>query len=178
MLAKTPTCPSHVDSSRLTPVALMKCTAILFVAAQAALSTPTAMAQSAKDYRGANPVVPLAKEPPPGIVIDPLLPASLANGQVFMQYREENVHVVPVFSPKALDDSPRVGHIHVTVDDAPWHWADASGEPLIIVGLPAGPHKVLMNWSTRITRPSVEVSSISSCRKQLSREGMAADHSG
>jgi Family of unknown function (DUF6130) len=25
-----------------------------------------------------------------------------------------------------------------------WHWADASGEPLIIKGLPAGPHKVLI----------------------------------
>ncbi|WP_238554751.1 DUF6130 family protein [Paraburkholderia hospita] len=52
--------------------------------------------------------------------------------------------MVPVFGPKALDDSPRIGHIHVTVDDAPWHWADASGEPLIIVGLPVGPHKVLI----------------------------------
>jgi len=30
------------------------------------------------------------------------------------------------------------------VDDAPWRWADASGEPLIINGLPAGPHKVLI----------------------------------
>jgi hypothetical protein len=34
---------------------------------------------------------------------------------------------VPAFGPKALDDSPRIGHIHVSVDDAPWHWADASG---------------------------------------------------
>jgi hypothetical protein len=40
--------------------------------------------------------------------------------------------------------SPRIGHIHVTVDDAPWRWADASGEPLIINGLPAGPHRVLI----------------------------------
>jgi Family of unknown function (DUF6130) len=45
-------------------------------------------------------------------------------------------------APNALDVSPRIGHIHVTVDGAPWHWADASGEPLILVGLPAGPHKV------------------------------------
>jgi Family of unknown function (DUF6130) len=44
----------------------------------------------------------------------------------------------------ALDVSPRIGHIHVTVDDAPWHWLDASGEPLIITGLAAGPHKVLI----------------------------------
>jgi hypothetical protein len=49
---------------------------------------------------------------------------------------------VQVFGPAALAVSPRIGHIHVTVDDAPWRWADASGEPLIINGLPAGPHKV------------------------------------
>ena len=39
---------------------------------------------------------------------------------------------------------PRIGHIHVTVDDLPWHWADASGEQLILTGLPVGPHKVLI----------------------------------
>ncbi len=49
-----------------------------------------------------------------------------------------------MFGPAALAVSPRIGHIHVTVDDAPWHWADASGEQLIITGLPAGPHKVLI----------------------------------
>ena len=54
------------------------------------------------------------------------------------------MRIVPVFGPNALDVSPRIGHIHVTVDDAPWRWADASGEPLIINGLPAGPHKVLI----------------------------------
>jgi hypothetical protein len=88
--------------------------------------------------------VPLASEPPPRIVADPPLADSLSKGFVFIQYRTENLHIVPVFGPKALDVSPRIGHIHVTVDDSPWHWADASGEPLIIVGLPVGPHKVLI----------------------------------
>jgi hypothetical protein len=32
----------------------------------------------------------------------------------------------------------------VTVDDAPWHWADASGGPLIVSDLPPGPHKILI----------------------------------
>lgn len=40
--------------------------------------------------------------------------------------------------------SPRIGHIHVTVDDAPWRWADASGEPLVIDRLPPGPHTVMI----------------------------------
>jgi hypothetical protein len=32
----------------------------------------------------------------------------------------------------------------VTVDDASWRWADASGNPIILMGLPPGPHKVLI----------------------------------
>jgi hypothetical protein len=44
----------------------------------------------------------------------------------------------------ALGVSPRVGHIHVTVDGASWHWADASGVPVIVQGRPPGPHKILV----------------------------------
>jgi Family of unknown function (DUF6130) len=66
------------------------------------------------------------------------------HGRVVIQYRAENLRIVQVFGPAALDVSPRIGHIHVSVDDAPWRWADASGEPLIINGLPTGPHKILI----------------------------------
>jgi len=83
--------------------------------------------------------VPLASEPPPKIIIAPLWRKSLAHRRVVVQHRAaETCRIVPVFGPAALDVSPRIGHIHVTVDDAPWHWADASGEPLIINGLPGG----------------------------------------
>ena len=105
----------------------------------AELAKPTA-----RNIRGPAPVVPLASEPAPKIVIDPPLADSLAHGLVVIQYRTENLRIVPVFGPNALAVSPRIGHIHVTVDDAPWHWADASGEPLIMNGFPAGPHKVLI----------------------------------
>ena len=30
------------------------------------------------------------------------------------------------------------------VDDASWVWADASGNPIILMGLSPGPHKVLL----------------------------------
>lgn len=108
------------------------------------MSGPNAMAQSAKDVRGAAPVLPLASEPAPKIFVDAPIPEALARGLVVIQYRTENLHIVPVFGPNALDVSPRIGHIHVTVDDAPWHWADGSGEPLIIQHLSPGPHRVLI----------------------------------
>jgi hypothetical protein len=68
----------------------------------------------------------------------------LSRGVAFIQYRTENLHIVPVFGPAALAVSPRIGHIHVTVDEAPWHWADASGLPVIIMGLTPGLHKLLI----------------------------------
>ncbi|MEP7305810.1 MAG: DUF6130 family protein [Acidobacteriota bacterium] len=49
-----------------------------------------------------------------------------------------------MFGPGALAVSPRVGHIHVTVDDTPWHRADASGNPVIVQGLLPGSHKILI----------------------------------
>ncbi|MFW3297323.1 DUF6130 family protein, partial [Enterobacter quasiroggenkampii] len=72
----------------------------------------------------------------------PPLAGPLSKGAVFIQYRAENLRIEPVFGPDALKVTPRIGHIHVLVDDAPWHWADTSGEPVILVGLPAGKHKV------------------------------------
>ncbi len=102
------------------------------------------MAQTAREVRGPAPVVPLGEEPPARIFIDPPLPESLAHDQVIIQFRTENLHIVQAFGPNALAVSPRIGHVHVTVDDAPWHWLDASGEPITITGLPPGPHKVLI----------------------------------
>jgi hypothetical protein len=61
-----------------------------------------------------------------------------------IQYCAQNLHIAPVFGPNALAVSPRVGHLHVRLDDAPWVWADASGNPIILMGLPPGPHKVAL----------------------------------
>jgi hypothetical protein len=60
-----------------------------------------------------------------------------------IQWRVENVHIVPVFGKGALNVSPRVGHLHIHVDDLPWLWADASNINTIdLAGMPPGPHKV------------------------------------
>lgn len=98
------------------------------------------------DVGGARPiaVVAIENEAAPKLIVDQPLPGPLAKGQVFIGYRTENIRIVPVYNKGALDVSPRIGHLHVTVDGMPWHWADASNEPIILVGLPPGPHKVLI----------------------------------
>jgi len=83
-------------------------------------------------------------EAAPKLIVDPPLPEPLSRGLVFIQYRAENIRIVPVFGDGPLQVSPRIGHVNVTVDDLPWHFVDASGETLIVVGLPAGEHKVLV----------------------------------
>jgi hypothetical protein len=57
---------------------------------------------------------------------------------------------VPVFGVAAVDVFPRVGHLHINIDDLPWHWADASDTGTIDVkDLPPRQHKITI-WSTAI----------------------------
>jgi hypothetical protein len=102
------------------------------------------MSASAAEVCGPSPLLAIENEAPARLIVDPPLPGPLAQGRVFIQYRTENLRVVPVFGADALDVSPRVGHIHITVDDAPWHFIDASGETVVVVGLGPGPHQVLI----------------------------------
>ena len=88
--------------------------------------------------------LPQQNEPPAKVVINAPLPEPLSRGVVVIQYRVQNLHIAPIFGPAAAAISPRIGHIHVTVDDNIWHWADASGNPVIITGLPPGRHRVLI----------------------------------
>src|SRR5687768_1276803 len=122
----------------------MKRAFIGLIAAAAVLSATAAGAQTAREVRGPAPVVPLADQSPAKIIVDPPLAEPLSHGRVVIQYRTENLRIVPVFGPNAVDVSPRIGHIHVFVDDASWRWLDASGEPITINGFAPGPHKVLI----------------------------------
>jgi hypothetical protein len=111
-------------------------------AAGTVLATST-FAQSAREVRGASPYVAIENEPAPKLIVDPPLPEGLALGVFWAQYRVENVRIAQVFGAGALQISPRVGHLHINVDDLPWWWADASDNNTIdIAGLPPGQHKV------------------------------------
>ena len=91
-------------------------------------------------------VIPInGTEPAARLVVNPpLTEPLLTRGVAVISYCADHMRLTPVFGAGALAVSPRVGHIHVTVDQAPWHWADASGNPLILRGLPPGPHTILI----------------------------------
>ena len=102
-----------------------------------------AYAQSAREIRGPSPYVAIENEPAPKLVVDPPLAEGLAQGVFWAQYRVENLRILPVFGAGALEASPRIGHLHIIVDDLPWWWADASDSNTVdIANLPPGPHKV------------------------------------
>ena len=116
---------------------------LMSIAASTSIATAAA-AQTAREIVGPSPLVAIEDEPAPRLIVDPPLAEPLSRGLVFIQYRTENIRVVPVFGQGALDVSPRIGHVHITVDDLPWHFVDAAGQTIIVVGLPVGPHRVLV----------------------------------
>lgn len=97
-----------------------------------------AAAQTARDVKGATPLLAIENEPPARLIVDPPLPEPLSRGVVFIQCRTENLRVVPVFGKGALEVSPRIGHLHITVDDNAWRFVDGSGETVIVVSLQPG----------------------------------------
>jgi hypothetical protein len=112
-----------------------------------------AAAQTAKDVKGATPLVAIPNEPPAKLVIDPPVPEQLALGRVFIQYRTENLRVLPVFGNAALSVSPRVGHLHYYVDGQSWPIVDTSGETVVLVGLKPGPHTVKLELADAMHKP-------------------------
>jgi hypothetical protein len=112
-----------------------------------------ATAQSAKDVKGATPLVAVQNEPPVKLIVDPPIPEQLALGRVFIQYRTENLRILPVYGKGALSVSPRVGHLHYYVDDQSWPIVDSSGETVVLVGLSPGPHKVRLELADATHKP-------------------------
>jgi hypothetical protein len=104
-----------------------------------------ALAQAAREMPSTSPLIAIENEPAPRLIVDPPLPGPLARGAVLIPYRVENFRILPVLGAGAVSVSPRIGHLHVTVDDLPWRWGEFSDTPtIVVVGLPPGPHKVLM----------------------------------
>src|SRR4029453_11725822 len=95
-------------------------TGVVAALAQTSTRTDTPPApQSAREVRGASPYIELKNEPAAKLIVDSPLPDLLDHGIVWIQWRAENVHIVPVFGKGALNVSPRAGPLHGQVDDLP-----------------------------------------------------------
>jgi hypothetical protein len=115
--------------------------ALALLAAGPVLAT-SAFAQNAREI-SASPLVNIENEPAAKLIVGAPAPGPLARGVAVIPYRLENFRILPVVGADALKISPRIGHLHVTLDDLPWHWADFSDSQTIVVGvLSPGQHKV------------------------------------
>ena len=130
------------------------------IEAAAAIALVTALAthafaESVREHVGPSPYNAVANEPPAKLTVDPPLPDLLPLGVVQLQYRVENVRILAVFGEAALAVSPRVGHLHVRVDDLPWWWAESAdnNNTIDFAGVPPGPHKVRIDLVDANHRP-------------------------
>ncbi|MDK1388560.1 hypothetical protein ILFOPFJJ_01727 [Ensifer psoraleae] len=121
----------------------------LAAAAAAAVLATSAFAEGSGEGRPAPVFFPIKNEPPPKLIVEPPLAGALARGAVLIPYRTENFRIVSVFGAGASTVSPRVGHLHVTVDDSPWRWAETGDtSTVVVVGLPPGEHKVRLELAS------------------------------
>ncbi len=118
--------------------------AALWVTTLSAFLCLSAWAQDQASMGHPPAILPVKSEAAPKLTTYPPLPEPLARGVVIIQYQVENVRIMPIFGKAADDVSPRIGHLHVTVDDWQGTWAHTSADPIIVVGLKPGPHKILL----------------------------------
>jgi Family of unknown function (DUF6130) len=122
----------------------------LATAAAAAVLATGALARSTGNA-GSPPVFfPIKDEPAPKLVVDPPLPGPLVRGPIPIPYRTENLRILPVFGEAASQISPRVGHLHVTVDGLPRRWTDTGSgtNRIVVIGLQPFPHKVKLGLAS------------------------------
>ena len=121
---------------------MIKLIKTLAAVAAGTLLVTSPFALSATEARGPSAFVPIENEAPPELIVDAPLPGPLARGAVLIPYRVQNFRILPLLGAAALDVSPRVGHLHVTVDGASWHWVHATSDPVVITPFSPGEHTV------------------------------------
>ena len=79
----------------------------------------------------------------PSITIEAPLDGAVVQGVTLIRFRAENISLESPFRPVADSRGPfPAGHLHVTVDGAPWHWMHTTSDPVVITPLPPGEHTV------------------------------------
>jgi hypothetical protein len=112
--------------------------------ALAATCSAAVWAQAGTEAVRPPAVLPQVAEPAPKLIAYPPIVEALARGVVIIQFRTEHLRVMPVFGKTAVEVSPHLGHLHVTVDKQAGTWAHTSLDPVIVVGLAPGPHNIVL----------------------------------
>jgi hypothetical protein len=79
---------------------------------------------------------------PPKLVIESPVDGQTQQGAIVVKFHTENITLTPAYDDDALHHVPALGHLHVYLDGASWFWIHADAGPIVIAGLPAGPHTV------------------------------------
>jgi hypothetical protein len=105
--------------------------------------------------RSASPTRDSAVAPGrPSLTIQSPTPGEVVEGVSVIRFRAENVSIASPFLPmeKRGGRFP-AGHLHVTVDGAPWHWLHSTSDPVVLTPLPAGEHIVALELAGADHRP-------------------------
>lgn len=70
--------------------------------------------------------------------------ALLAKGVVVIPFKSDDVKIVPLYGEAAAQVVPRLGHLHVTLDGAFWHWVHSDDGPIVLQGLSSGRHQITL----------------------------------
>jgi hypothetical protein len=105
-------------------------------------SLPLSLAYA--DEHDSHAVDATSAEPQAQLLVDAPLTAPLAHGVVVVPFHTEHLKIVPVYGAAASGVVPRIGHLHISVDHASWHWLHSSEEPIVIQGLSHGPHQLTL----------------------------------
>lgn len=108
------------------------------------LSALLPLASARADEHAAHGLSTVPVEPAAQLQVDGPLAGPLRKGLVVVPFRAEHLKILPVYGEAALGVAPRIGHLHITVDHAPWHYLQSSEEPIVIQGLPRGPHQLTL----------------------------------
>lgn len=125
----------------MSPISLTRRLAVqaLIGLAAVAASQASNAAHGAQSHQTDQQTTP-APATPARLVVDAPLAGPLSRGAVVIPFHAEHLQIAPVYGSDAAKVLPRIGHLHLTVDNAAWHWVQASPDLIVIQGLEAGPH--------------------------------------
>lgn len=82
----------------------------------------------------------------PTLTLLPVRADVLKDGYVYLPFHVENLTILPLYTEihgkETTSLRPKIGHLHVMVDNNGWNWIHAIADPIYFGPLPRGAHQV------------------------------------